>query len=433
MVKLHPVKLYSTNHSSPNTDYKTALFRGLAPDGGLYMPDSFPVFSKEELAALSSKTLPQIGEMVLGKWLPDIPEKELALIVEKGLHFPIPVTTVGNRSVLELFHGPTMAFKDVAAGLLAQTVSYYLQKEKSTMTILVATSGDTGSAIAQAFSGIKNVKVVIVFPKGRVSNLQEEQLTRVSKNVTTLEVNGDFDDCQAFVKEAFIDKDLQELNLSSANSINIGRLLPQIIYFVWAYAKLQKNNLQFIVPSGNMGSITAGLFARKMGLPFSSFVIATNENDTAVKYYKTGIFERQKTVQTLSTAMDIGHPSNFVRILELFKNDHNAFRKIVQAVKITDEQTVKTLKKVHTEKNYLMDFHTAVGFTAANSVQQGDKYQVVISTASPLKFAAEIEEQTGIHIDNTAALQELQKKEKRVIPVTNTYDAVKRVLLKFTK
>lgn len=420
---------YSTNYISSEVNFKTALFTGLASDEGLYMPTSFPQFSVKELTSLSQKTLPEIGEFVLQKWINDIPSHTLKRIIAKSLNFPIPLREVGNYTFLELSHGPTKAFKDIAAGVLAQLFAYYLKKDDRKITILVATSGDTGGAIAQAFSGLDRVKVVILYPLGRVSRLQEEQLTRVSGNVFPLAINGVFDDCQAIVKKAFVEPDLATLHLSSANSINIGRLIAQIIYYVWCYSKLQKKNLRFVVPSGNMGDVTAGLFAKKMGLPFSSFVIATNENDAAVKYYKTGIFFKQKTKHTLSTAMDIGNPSNFIRILELFHNDHEAFCENIQVIKVSDKKTVQTIKNVFAREKYLMDFHTAVGYSAAEKTRNDTFSSVILSTASPQKFASEITEQTGIVVDDSKDIVALQNLAKKFETVENSYEAVKERLL----
>ncbi len=425
------MQFVSTNKKAPAVDFETALFAGLAPDGGLYMPTTFPQFSSKELSSLPKKSLAEISELILKKWLPDISEKDLHSIIEQSLTFPIPLKIVGNKKILELFHGPTKAFKDVAAGVLAQLFSYYLHKEEKDLTILVATSGDTGGAIAQAFSGIHRVKVIILYPEGRVSALQEEQLTRVGENVFPVMVKGDFDDCQLIVKQAFLDPEFANANLSSANSINIGRLLPQIIYYVWTYAQLPKQPIQFIVPSGNMGNVTAGIFAAKMGLPFSSFVIATNENDAVGKYYQTGKFIKQPTHQTLSTAMDIGDPSNFIRVLELFNNDYEAFKKVITAIKISDEVTKETIKKVYKEYHYLMDFHTAVGFAAAEKVSASDMQQIIWSTASPIKFSAELTAETGITVDDRGEIKRLEKSEKRVFPVTNTYAAVKKLLSRF--
>lgn len=350
-------------------------------------------------------------------------------MTKKALSFPLSLRRVGKYSILELFHGPTMAFKDVAACVLAQLFEYYLSKNKQKITILVATSGDTGGAIAQAFSGLQQVHVVILYPRGKVSALQEEQLTRVGENVTSFAVKGDFDDCQLMIKQAFLDPELHHLNLSSANSINIGRLLPQVIYYVWAFSRLKKKALQFVVPSGNMGNVTAGVFAARMGLPFS-FVIATNENDVAVNYYQTGTYQQQQTKHTLSTAMDIGNPSNFVRLLDMFGNAHHTFCQQITAVKVSDHETIATMKAVYKQDQYLLDFHTAVGAAALQKVGMSDTSSVIIATASPVKFATEIENATGIIVDERAEIAKLQKRKKRVTAVANRYESVKKALLK---
>src|SRR6266568_1173510 len=255
------MKFYSTKEKAPDVDFKTALFEGLAPDGGLYMPRSIPKFARNELTGL--QTLHDVGFFVLRKWIAaeEISDKELQKLVDSAFSFPIPLVPVGDVSVLELFHGPTMAFKDIAARVLARLFEHYLTKEKKNITILVATSGDTGGAIAQAFSGMERVRVVVLYPFGKVSELQEEQLTRVGENVVAIAVYGVFDECQSIVKKAFRDTDLHQLNLTSANSINIGRLIPQIIYYLWAFIQLQKKELRVVVPSGNMGNATAALFA----------------------------------------------------------------------------------------------------------------------------------------------------------------------------
>ena len=359
------MKFYSTKKISPDVNFQTALFTGLAPDGGLYMPRSIPQFTHRELDEILS--LDQAAFAVLRKWLTveEISNNDLHKIITGAFTFQIPLASVGKFSILELFHRPTMAFKDIAAGVLARLFDYFLTKENRKITILVATSGDTGGAIAQAFSGMKRVRVVVVYPQGKVSQLQEEQLTRVEANVLAIAVKGTFDDCQAFVKKAFQDQDLKKLNLSSANSINIGRLIPQIIYHIYASRMLGLTPVRFVIPSGNMGNVTAAVCAYKMGLPIDSLVIATNENDVAVHYYKTGVYKSKKSVQTLSTAMDIGNPSNFERILELFHYSYPDFLKMITCIKVSDKQTRATLKKVYQQSNYLMDFHTAVGYYAA--------------------------------------------------------------------
>ncbi len=423
------MKFYSTKKQAPDDDFKTALFNGLAPDGGLYMPRTIPRITKSELKKLH--TLPEVGFAVLRKWLtPDeISDRALQEMVTESFDFTIPLVTVGKYSILELFHGPTMAFKDIAARVLARLFEHFLLKENRTVTILVATSGDTGGAIAQAFSGMKRVKVVVLFPEGKVSELQFEQLTRVDDNVLSIEVAGTFDDCQAFVKKAFQDTSLKNLNLSSANSINIGRLLPQIIYYFWAYVQFGGKKLRFVVPSGNMGNVTACVLAYKMGLPIDSLIIATNENDVAVKYYKTGKYTSKKSVKTLSTAMDIGSPNNFERLLELFAHDHAAFIEIVTAMKVSDKKTIAMIKNVFTQEKYLLDFHTAVGYFTAENMGVSHNATVVVSTASPVKFAKEIKRETGITVNNSHILKKLRMKKKRVVTSSNNYDAIKQLLI----
>ncbi|MCA9965882.1 MAG: threonine synthase, partial [Anaerolineales bacterium] len=295
------IRYYSTNRQAPEVTFQKALFQGLAPDGGLYFPTKFPTFSAVELAALHGVSLPEVGYRVLQKWFGEEIEAEpLRHIATAAQHFPIPLRQVGSYQILELFHGPTQAFKDVAAQNLSRLMSHFLQQQQQRVTLLVATSGDTGGAIAHGFSGIDNINVVILYPKGRVSQLQEEQLTRVADNVFPLEVDGVFDDCQAMVKQAFNDPDLAGLALTSANSISIGRLIPQIIYYAYAYACLGRDDIEFVVPSGNFGNLTGGLFARAMGFPFSQFIAACNRNDAAVRYAATGQYAPQPTVATLS-------------------------------------------------------------------------------------------------------------------------------------
>lgn len=424
------IRYYSTNRQAPEVTFQTALFQGLAPDGGLYFPTQFPTFAAAELAALRGASLPEVGHHVLQKWFgEEIAAEPLQHIATTAQHFPIPLRQVGPYQILELFHGPTQAFKDVAAQNLSRLMSHFLAQQQKQITLLVATSGDTGGAIAHGFSGIANINVVILYPKGRVSQLQEEQLTRVADNVFPLEVDGVFDDCQAMVKQAFNDPDLAGLSLTSANSISIGRLIPQIIYYAYAYACLGRDDIEFVVPSGNFGNLTGGLFARAMGLPFSQFIAACNRNDAAVRYATTGEYAPLPTVATLSNAMDVGNPSNFVRVLELFHHDWAAFRDVVQAYMISDEITVATIEAVWREHGYLLEPHTAVGWQVAAQHSGPNKQTVIISTASPLKFAAEIEAQTGIAVDNGAAIAALQRRPVRKWSVGGEYTAVKSFLL----
>ena len=453
------MRFYSTNHQSPAVDFETALFSGLAPDGGLYYPETIPQFTKSELKSLPHLSLPEIGVLVLQKWLgTEISTADLKTLVYQALDFPIPIKPVGPYHIMELFHGPTLAFKDVAAKCLAQLLSFYLQKRQQQSIILVATSGDTGGAVAQGFANVENVKVIVLYPKGKVSRLQEQQLTRVADNILPFEVAGVFDDCQLLVKTALNDDQLKHLPLTSANSINIGRLLPQIIYYVYAYSRLPKKPLQFVIPSGNMGNSTAGIFAMGMGLPIQSFLLACNANDPAVEYYHTGKYQPKQTIATLSNAMDIGNPSNFARILEYFHYNHQEFCKKITAISIDDPTTIATIKNVYAKYHYLLDPHTAVAWSAAdihNKLRRSDankreadptpeggrdlspafarseqSKQLIISTASPVKFASEILKATGISIDDKAALAKLTQPPRKT-NLENNHDKFKAIIEDF--
>lgn len=419
------IEYISTSKQAPAVSFQEALFRGLAPDGGLYFPTIFPLFSAEEIAALCGQSLQEIARQLLQKWLGDeISAEAITQIANEAQHFPIPIRKVGDIHVLELFHGPTLAFKDVAAQNLPRLMSHFLQREAREITLLVATSGDTGGAIAHGFSDVPNITVYVLFPKGRVSGLQEEQLTRVADNVIPVEVDGYFDDCQALVKQAFTDPTLAGLNLTSANSISIGRLLPQIVYYVYVYAHLCRGDIQFIVPSGNFGNLTGGLFARAMGLPFDSFIAANNVNDAATRYIETARYEPHETIATLSNAMDVGKPSNFVRVLELFGHDYEAVRDVLQAYRVDDVQTVATIQSVFAEHGYLLDPHTAVGWRVATDYGDPDKTKVLIATASPAKFADELRREAGIEVDNSAEIAALQQRQPRKISIPNDYRAL---------
>ncbi|MFT5195104.1 MAG: threonine synthase [Candidatus Promineifilaceae bacterium] len=429
----HPmITYYSTGKNAPEVDFKTALFRGLAPDGGLYFPNEFPQFSADELENLKGASLQAVGYAVLSKWFgDDIPADALEAIAHDAQNFPIELNPVGPYYVLELTHGPTLAFKDVAAQNLSRLMSYFLQQEDRDITLLVATSGDTGGAIAHGFADIPHTNVYVLFPKGRVSRLQEEQLTRVADNVTPIEVDGVFDDCQAMVKRAFNDPELVGLNLTSANSISIGRLIPQIIYYVYTWAVLQRDDIEFVVPSGNFGNLTGALFAKQMGLPFKRFVAATNANDAAVRYQESGVYDPHVTIQTLSNAMDVGNPSNFVRILETFGHDYEEFRDHFVAMSVDDETTIETIKRVYAQHNYLLDPHTAIAWHAAEqtATDSTSACRVVVSTASPVKFAGEIMQASGIAVDDTSTVEALSGREKRKVSIGNDYEELCRLLL----
>ena len=419
------IRYCSTNGQAPAVTFAEALFQGLAPDGGLYFPDQFPKFDAAELAALHGVTLPEAGLAVLQKWFgAEIPAADLQAIAAAAFHFPVELRPVGPFQLLELFHGPTQAFKDVAAQTLARLMSHFLQARRENILLLVATSGDTGGAIAHGFADVPNIDVVILFPKGRVSALQEEQLTRVAENVHPLEIDGVFDDCQALVKRAFNDPALASFRLTSANSISIGRLIPQIVYYVYAYGLTGRSDLEFVVPSGNFGNLTGGLFAREMGLPLDHFIAATNQNDVAVRYLETGRYEPQPTIQTLSNAMDVGNPSNFVRVLELFGHDPERCRAVLRARSVTDAETIATMQAVYRDYHCLLDPHTAVGWHVAAELADPARQTIVVSTAAPVKFAAEIAAQAGLPVDDEAALQALARYGRRKTSLPNEYDAL---------
>lgn len=424
------IRYTSTRHNAPAATFEEALFRGLAPDGGLYFPNQFPRFSAAELAALCGAELPTVAAQVLGKWFGDeISRPVLEGIAREAHSFPIPLRRVGDLIIMELFHGPTLAFKDVAAQNLPRLMSYFLQQRAQNITLLVATSGDTGGAVAHGFADVPHIRVVVLFPKGRVSGLQQEQLTRVADNVVPVEVDGVFDDCQALVKRAFTDPALADLRLTSANSISIGRLIPQIIYYVYAYAQLCRDDLAFIVPSGNFGNLTGGLFAREMGVPLHHFIAANNVNDAATRYIETGHYAPRETVATLSNAMDVGAPSNFARVLALFDHEYEAVRDVVTAYRVDDATTVQTIQAVQAEHDVLLDPHTAVGWHVATKFVDPALTRVLVATASPVKFAHELRTRAGIEVDDLAEIARLRQRPARKVSLPNSYEALAELLL----
>jgi threonine synthase len=424
------MKFYSTKNKSHIVNFREAITKGLAPDGGLYYPVSIPKFSSTELKDLNRNSLQEVATKILKKWLGDeIDDLSISKIVNEASNFPIPIVEVGDKKILEVFHGPTMAFKDVAARYLARFMNYFLAQSGEKIKILVATSGDTGGAIAHGFGGVENIEVYVLYPKGKVSKLQEEQLTRVQSNIFPIEVAGFFDDCQKMVKQALVDSDLSEFNLTTANSISVGRLIPQMIYYAYSYAQLNQTNIEATVPSGNLGNLTAGLFAREMGIPIKKFIVATNLNDSVVRYFNSGIFEVKQTIETLSNAMDIGNPSNFDRILELFGHSHTKFIKNIIASKVTDKETIQSILEVYREHNYLLDPHTAVGWTASEKFGNSDSTQLLISTASPTKFAEEIRQNTGIDVNDQEEIKKLKINPSKKIEISNNYHEFKSILL----
>ena len=390
------MKLYSTNNPASAVDFKEAVFNSMPQDKGLYMPLSIPALEADFINNIEKYSLKEIAFKVAKNLLQDaIPDADLKAIVDDAINFPAPVVQLEeNTYVLELFHGPSLAFKDFGARFMSRVMAYFLEEGEKTLNVLVATSGDTGGAVALGFLGVENTQVTILYPKGKVSPIQELQLTTNGQNIRAVEIDGTFDDCQALVKQAFVDEELNaKYRLTSANSINISRLVPQTFYYFNAYAQLKregKTDVIFSVPSGNFGNIGAGLLAWKMGLPVKQFIAATNANDTVPDFFKTGVYQPKPSVATLSNAMDVGNPSNWVRIMNLFKDDLNEVKEVVSAASYTDEQTRDAVYKVFQEYNYVVCPHTAIAWLALEDYrkQSADETSagVFLATAHPCKF-----------------------------------------------
>lgn len=423
------MKFVSLNDPDDVVSFEVALNKGIAHDGSLYVPEYIPRLSPAEITQLIGADKQTIARTMLSPWVAEeIPAKDLTAIIQRAATFDTPLVNVGDKKVLELFHGPTMAFKDVAACYLSAFMSYFNHKAKRHSTVLVATSGDTGGAIAHGFANVASIDVVVLYPKGRVSRVQQEQLRRVAKNIRSIEVNGDFDDCQQLVKEAFANERLSEkLNLTSANSINIGRLIPQVTYYASLYGQLAEQATRVIVPTGNLGNLTAGLLARATGVPIAQFVAANNLNDSLVRYLATGQYDPKNTIRTMSSAMDVHAPNNLSRFTWLFDGDLDAIRSVVRAVRVSDEQTIQTIKQVYADTGYLLDPHTAVGWQASEALN-GSSPDVIVSTASPLKFAEEIFEKTGIKVDNTQLVDELRQQPERYEEIENSINDLIAIL-----
>lgn len=432
------MKLYSTNHQVPEVNLKEAVFKGLPDDNGLYMPENIPTLPASFFENIDKISFQDIAFEVCKALIGDeVPANEIRSIVDDVLTFDAPILKVEeNIYVLELFHGPTMAFKDFGARFMARLMSYFLQKEKSEIMILVATSGDTGSAVAQGFLDKAGIKVTILYPSKKVSDLQEKQLTTLGKNITALEVLGTFDDCQRMVKQAFLDKEItSKINLSSANSINISRLIPQSFYYFYAYAQAKKlgKKVVFSVPSGNFGNICGGLIAKKMGLPIDMFVASTNVNDIMPKYINTGVFEAKPSIATISNAMDVGNPSNYPRVIELYGKDINALRKDVVGKAYTDEATAAAVKSVYKSTGYIMDPHGAVGYLGLKEYfkESGkDATGIFLATAHPAKFIEVVNDIIEKDVEIPARLQEVANKKKESIVIENDFEKLKSFLLK---
>jgi len=421
------MQLFSTNRRSPIVGFREALRQGLAPDGGLYLPIDLPRVLPAELAAWRGLPFDTLAVRLAERLLQDeLSGDVLGRLVADAMNFPVPTVPHGDGLfVLELFHGPTLAFKDFGARFLARLFGYLLAERDDHATILVATSGDTGSAVARGFAGVLGIRVVVLYPAGRVSPFQEAQMATIGGNVTAVRVPGVFDDCQRLVKAAFLDPELAHLRLSSANSINIGRLIPQMFYYFSGYlaaAPRPGDPVVFSVPSGNLGNLTAGVLASRMGLPVSRFIAATNVNDVLPEFLATGVFRARPSVATLSNAMDVGDPSNFTRLAALHDGSAERMRASIRGERVTESETRAAIRHAHAQRGTILDPHAAVAYAAARRYrgEPGSTAPVVVlATAHPAKFAAAIFEELGIEPELPAADRDWRTRPLRAIDLPN--------------
>ena len=423
---------------SPIATLEKAVVKGLAEDKGLYMPERIKSLPREFFDNIENLSFQEIAYTVADAFFgEDVPSEDLKHIVYDTLAFDTPCVKVTDTIYsLELFHGPTLAFKDVGARFMARLLQYFLRKEGvGQVNVLVATSGDTGSAVANGFLGVDGIRVYVLYPKGKVSPIQECQFTTLGQNITAVEVDGVFDDCQALVKNAFMDADLNaHMQLTSANSINVARFLPQAFYYFYAYAQMKKKGLadQLVVcvPSGNFGNICSALFGKKMGLPIKRFIAANNANDIFFKYLQTGKYEPKPSVQTIANAMDVGDPSNFARVYDLYGKSHEAICADISGATYTDEQIAETIKEVKAETGYVCDPHGACGYRALKEGLQAGEVGVFLETAHPAKFKDTVDRILGADIEIPAKLQAFMKGTKQSVPMTKDFVDFKQFLLK---
>jgi threonine synthase len=426
------------NISSP-ASFKEALFSGMASDDSLYLLDQFPRISLSQLHGDESVTLQSIGLDVVTRFIDEIPLYQLSSIIKKAWNFPIPLKQMDERLfLLELFHGPTLAFKDVGARFMAGVMGYFLEHDKRELSIIVATSGDTGSAVANGFFNVPHINVYVLYPSNKISPLQEKQITTLGGNIHAIEVDGTFDDCQRLVKEAFADEKLRSSrNFTTANSINIARLIPQIAYYFWGniqlakYVNVEVDRPVITVPSGNFGNLTAALVSKKMGNPVRKFIAATNANDVVPKYFNTGYYQAKPSLQTLSNAMDVGAPSNIARIRELFGHHLLTMKRSIEAVSISDSDTLDEIRCTYERYGYIADPHTAVGLCAARKYREktpSTAPMIVVSTAHPGKFPEIVKRAIGIDIPLPPQLAEAMSKSKNSIKISNNFNALRDIL-----
>jgi threonine synthase len=432
---------YSTNNQIKNVALSDVVIKGLADDNGLFMPDYIPVIPAMYYQNIEKQAFRDlaytVAYMLFGE---DVHANMLKMMVNDTLSFDVPLVKVTDRIFsLELFHGPTLAFKDVGARFMSRMLSYFIQRQddRRDVNVLVATSGDTGSAVANGFLGIEGIHVYVLYPKGQVSKVQESQFTTLGQNITALEVDGSFDDCQALVKAAFMDEELNKaMMLTSANSINVARFLPQAFYYFQAYAELKKisaeaaANMVICVPSGNFGNLTAGLVAKRMGLPVKRFIAANNSNDIFLQYLQTGEYTPRPSVPTIANAMDVGNPSNFARILDLFRQSHGAITAEISGFSYTDEAISNTIRECRAQTGYLLDPHGACGYQALKDNLKEGEYGVFLETAHPAKFNETVEHVLGEKVELPEKLQEFLKGQKQTIELAADFSAFKSYLLK---
>lgn len=431
------MKYYSTNKQTPEVSLQEAVVKGLAPDKGLFMPETIKTLPQSFFDKIAELSFQEIAYTVAAAFFgEDIEADTLKKIVYETLNFDTPLIHVGgNIYSLELYHGPTLAFKDVGGRFMARLLAYFIQKQgQKDVKVLVATSGDTGSAVANGFLGVEGIHVYVLYPKGKVSPIQECQFTTLGQNITAIEVDGTFDDCQALVKTAFLDDELnKKLNLTSANSINVARFLPQSFYYFNAYAQLVKQgknkDIVFCVPSGNFGNITAGLIAKRMGLPIKRFIAANNKNDIFLQYLQTGVYTPRPSVQTIANAMDVGDPSNFARVLDLYNCSHDAIKAEISGVSYSDEQIRNTVKDTFKRTGYLLDPHGACGYQALKDKLEKEEIGVFLETAHPAKFLETVEAIIGQSIIIPEKLQAFMKGEKQSIGMSKEFTDFKKLLL----
>ena len=431
------MKYYNLKDSQEKVDFRTATIKGQGKDKGLFFPENIPQFEEEFIQNLHQYSDEEIAYRCMKDFIGDeIPSEILREIIAETVSFEIPLQKISDRiSILELFHGPTLAFKDIGARFMSRCLSYFLKDQDRKVTVLVATSGDTGGAVAHGFYGLPDIDVVILYPKNRVSPVQEKQLTALGKNIFALEVNGSFDDCQGLVKQAFTNEEInKKLFLTSANSINIARWLPQQIYYLLALKQWQtseKGAPVICVPSGNFGNICAGLLAHLRGLPAEHFIAACNANDVVPEYLKTQNFKPKKALATLSNAMDVGDPSNFVRIIELFGQNFNSLKNKISGYSVNDEQTINTITEVYKKYKYILEPHSAVAFASMEQYLNGNpgKKGFILGTAHPVKFPDAVEKAIKEKIEIPESLNDLMKKEKKTVEINSDFEELRRFLL----